>query len=73
MKDKDIRSGAYDAGASLNGRSYGYTVGGVGWYRKHFEVPCHPACLARIRFDGVYMNRLTLALTPTLALTLALA
>ena len=40
LKDGDVRSGVFDASASLNGRSYGYSVGGTGWYRKHFELPC---------------------------------
>eukprot|EP00658_Telonema_sp_P-2_P013778 TRINITY_DN15226_c0_g1_i2.p1 TRINITY_DN15226_c0_g1~~TRINITY_DN15226_c0_g1_i2.p1 ORF type:complete len:757 (+),score=163.08 TRINITY_DN15226_c0_g1_i2:176-2446(+) len=60
VKDKDVRSGAFDAAASLNGRSYGYTVGGVGWYRKWFELPNAvtngPGSVVRIQFDGVYMN-----------------
>ncbi len=63
LKDHDVRKGAFDAGASLNGRSYGYTVGGVGWYRKHFVLPHSPNgarpsgdAVVRVRFDGVYMN-----------------
>jgi beta-galactosidase len=35
---RDVREGPFDAGASLNGQSLGYTVGGVGWYRKHWTL-----------------------------------
>jgi beta-galactosidase len=58
----DQRSGAYDAGASLNGRSLGYTVGGVGWYRKTFELDAAAAAAMAgggkvgVTFDGVYMH-----------------
>jgi len=41
------------------GRSEGYTVAGIGWYRKHFTVPKLIGSdnqLAEIRFDGVYRN-----------------
>jgi hypothetical protein len=55
MKDHDVRRGAFDAGASLNGRSYGYTVGGTGWYRKTFDLDTGNNNV-RVRFDGVYMN-----------------
>jgi beta-galactosidase len=62
---KDVRKGPFDAGASLNGQSLGYTVGGVGWYRKHWTLaefvaggtglllPGQRICL---RFDGVYQD-----------------
>jgi len=64
LKDHDVRRGAFDAGASLNGRSYGYTVGVIGWYRKSFTLPASysaggasaAASVVRVRFDGVYMN-----------------
>ena len=64
VEDMDARRGPFDAGASLNGRSYGYTVGGIGWYRKEFTVPASASAsasasapvVARVRFDGVYMN-----------------
>ncbi|WP_433190091.1 glycoside hydrolase family 2 protein [Actinoallomurus sp. CA-150999] len=43
------------------GRSQGYTVGGVGWYRKHFTVPeiaGHPQEGRRVElgFDGVHQS-----------------
>src|SRR5262249_45358568 len=35
----------------------GWTVGGIGWYRKSFDKPQLPAnCKAELRFEGVYMN-----------------
>eukprot|EP00041_Stephanoeca_diplocostata_P030799 m.940915 g.940915 ORF g.940915 m.940915 type:complete len:972 (+) comp23830_c3_seq1:346-3261(+) len=47
------RIGPFDAALSPNGRSYGFSLGGVGWYRK--AVPTIPAeKRAYIRFDGVY-------------------
>ncbi|MFF3373267.1 glycoside hydrolase family 2 TIM barrel-domain containing protein [Streptomyces sp. NPDC002680] len=52
--------GPFDPQHSQNGGSTGYTVGGIGWYRKHFGAeelagelgPLH----AELRFDGVYQN-----------------
>ncbi|MFE4834563.1 glycoside hydrolase family 2 TIM barrel-domain containing protein [Arthrobacter sp. NPDC056691] len=43
--------------AALGGRGQGYTVGGVGWYRKHFTVP-KDALNRRVevRFDGVFQT-----------------
>ena len=41
------------------GRSQGYTVAGIGWYRKHFTVTKligSDKQLAEVRFDGVYRN-----------------
>ena len=40
------------------GRSYGYAVGGTGWYRQTFNYSCADAFgeRVRVRFDGVYMN-----------------
>ena len=54
----DRRVGAYDAALSEGGRSTGYTVGGVGWYRKHFPTPSTLGAGGRatLIFDGVYMN-----------------
>ncbi len=37
------------------GRGQGYTVGGVGWYRKHFRAP-KAGQRVELRFDGVYQN-----------------
>ncbi len=42
---------------AVGGVSTGFTVGGIGWYRKTFDVP---ATLQNkkvyLQFDGVYMN-----------------
>ena len=51
-----LRSGPFDSEA-VGGASQGYTVGGVAWYRKTFQLPA--ALQGRrvsIAFDGVYMN-----------------
>ncbi|GGN21229.1 glycoside hydrolase family 2 TIM barrel-domain containing protein [Streptomyces fuscichromogenes] len=45
--------GPFDTARSENGGSTGYTVGGIGWYRKHFAPPHGHA---ELRFDGVYEN-----------------
>jgi len=38
-------------------QSTGFTVGGTGWYRKHFLIPeKHKGQRIMIRFDGVYSN-----------------
>ncbi len=40
---------------SAGGRATGYTVGGVGWYRKHFMMPVLPAdAHVELVFDGAY-------------------
>ena len=37
--------------------STGYTIGGIGWYRKHFKIQSQDVDhIVRIMFDGVYMN-----------------
>jgi len=37
--------------------STGYVLGGIGWYRKTFEIkPEHFGRIVKITFDGVYMN-----------------
>ena len=42
---------------SASGGPTAYTVGGVGWYRKHFTLPpLAPDAHVSIEFDGVYMN-----------------
>ena len=59
--------GPFDLVKSRGRWKTGYTVGGVGWYRKHFEVPtvAHGEGEAgphageqrvELRFDGVYEN-----------------
>ena len=53
--DVDVRSGPFDAGASVNGQSLGYAVGGIGWYRTAFETPAAATAEATsLDFDGVY-------------------
>ncbi|WP_406445150.1 hypothetical protein OHB00_48625 [Streptomyces sp. NBC_00631] len=42
--------GPFDTARSQHGGSTGYTVGGIGWYRKHFTPPTGHA---ELRFDGV--------------------
>jgi len=47
----------FDPSQSAGGASTGYTVGGIGWYRKHFKLPASDfGKKITIRFDGVYMN-----------------
>ncbi len=46
-----------DSIASEGGAQTGFTVGGMGWYRKHFRLPALvPDARVEILFDGVYMN-----------------
>jgi beta-galactosidase len=50
------RSGPFDSGAE-GGGAQGFTVGGVGWYRKHFSLPkSRRGQRFTLTFDGVYMN-----------------
>ncbi|MBA2809484.1 glycoside hydrolase family 2 protein [Streptomyces sp. KM273126] len=49
--------GPFDPENSEGGGSTGYTVGGTGWYRKHFTLPDPDDDLHHeLRFDGVYQN-----------------
>ena len=41
---------------SVGATATGYTVGGVGWYRKHFSLGKTANKKVTIYFDGVYMN-----------------
>jgi beta-galactosidase len=42
---------------SASGAPTAYTVGGIGWYRKHFTLPpLAPDAHVELEFDGVYMN-----------------
>ena len=67
----DQRVGPFDAAVSPGTMGTGYTLGGLGYYRKTFQLP--PSCLSDsnssdgttqqqqqrrvfVRFDGVYMN-----------------
>jgi beta-galactosidase len=52
-----LRTGPFDANASEGQIATGWTVGGMGWYRKSFDKPEIPkGGNAELRFDGVYMN-----------------
>jgi beta-galactosidase len=44
------------AKASIGRTATGYTVGGTGWYRKHFISDGTKGKKTTIYFDGVYMN-----------------
>ena len=51
-----IISGPYDSQAQ-GGRHSGFTIGGTGWYRKHFKIPqSDKGKVVYINFDGIYMN-----------------
>ncbi|MFB6318971.1 sugar-binding domain-containing protein [Saccharicrinis sp. FJH54] len=57
-RDKPVRiiSGPFDS-YSEGGPETGYTVGGIGWYRKVFHVGENDISRAfRIKFDGVYKD-----------------
>ncbi|MGN6800700.1 MAG: glycoside hydrolase family 2 TIM barrel-domain containing protein [Ginsengibacter sp.] len=41
---------------SVGATATGYTVGGIGWYRKHFSFENKAGKNVTIYFDGVYMN-----------------
>ncbi|MEO6733833.1 MAG: glycoside hydrolase family 2 TIM barrel-domain containing protein [Ferruginibacter sp.] len=41
---------------SIGATGTGYTVGGIGWYRKHFTLNSIANKKVAIYFDGVYMN-----------------
>ena len=52
-----LRTGPFDLYASEGQGSTGWTVGGMGWYRKVFDSPRMPAGgKVELRFEGVYMN-----------------
>ncbi|MFZ0301915.1 MAG: glycoside hydrolase family 2 TIM barrel-domain containing protein [Terracidiphilus sp.] len=51
------RVGPFDVYASEGQFATGWTVGGVGWYRKTFDQPVlMPNGKSELRFGGVYMN-----------------
>ncbi|HEY5055794.1 MAG TPA: sugar-binding domain-containing protein [Acidobacteriaceae bacterium] len=52
------RNGPFDRYESAGGNATGWTVGGVGWYRKTFARPENVAAGGKVelRFEGVYMN-----------------
>ncbi|MFL6075534.1 MAG: sugar-binding domain-containing protein [Mycobacteriales bacterium] len=47
--------GPFDT-SSVGDGSVGYTIGGIGWYRKHFTLPGGDGQHVELRFDGVYQN-----------------
>jgi beta-galactosidase len=52
-----LKTGPFDVYASEGQVATGWTVGGIGWYRKRFDKPQVPqGGTAELRFDGVYMN-----------------
>jgi beta-galactosidase len=51
-----IRTGPFDMYATEGQTATGWTVGGIGWYRKSFNRPPLPNGKAELRFEGVYMN-----------------
>jgi beta-galactosidase len=49
--------GPFDVYESEGQVSTGWTVGGIGWYRRSFDKPALPKDgRAELRFEGVYMN-----------------
>ncbi|HEX6527946.1 MAG TPA: glycoside hydrolase family 2 TIM barrel-domain containing protein [Streptosporangiaceae bacterium] len=49
--------GPFDQDNSVGDGSVGYTIGGIGWYRKHFTLQhADGQQHAELRFDGVYQN-----------------
>jgi beta-galactosidase len=52
-----LKTGPFDAYASEGQIATGWTVGGVGWYRKTFDKPkVSDGGKVELRFEGVYMN-----------------
>jgi beta-galactosidase len=52
-----LKTGPFDTYASEGQIATGWTVGGVGWYRKAFDKPkVTNGGLVELRFEGVYMN-----------------
>ena len=50
-----LPAGPFNPTQSQGGHFTGYTVGGIGWYRKHFTIDESDKHIA-VRFDGIYMN-----------------
>ena len=53
-----MREGPFDVALSAGGRATGYTLGGVGWYRKHFATPdgLTEGAVATLTFDGAHVH-----------------
>ncbi|WP_408589170.1 glycoside hydrolase family 2 TIM barrel-domain containing protein [Novosphingobium sp.] len=47
--------GPFDVDATAFGWGTGWTVGGIGWYRKHFALAAAPGEQVELRFDGAYL------------------
>ncbi len=55
--DRPVRVGPFDMYGSAGQTATGWTVGGVGWYRKTLDLPHAPAGgQVELRFEGVYMD-----------------
>ena len=52
----DSRVGPFDPGASPGQRQTGYSVGGIGWYRRTFTTPPIAGSHMTLLFEGCYMN-----------------
>lgn len=51
-----LKVGPFDTQASAGGFDVGWTVGGVGWYRKRFSLrPAPSGRQVELRFDGAFM------------------
>lgn len=50
------RVGPFDADGKDGSWAAGWTVGGIGWYRKRFRIDREAAGQVEMRFDGVYQN-----------------
>lgn len=51
------RIGPFDATVTTSGSSQAWTVGGEGWYRKHFDASDIPSgARVEVRFNGIYQN-----------------
>jgi beta-galactosidase len=54
-KENSRRVGPFAPGESSSAHFTAHTLGGIGWYRKHFTLAESGRRVA-VRFDGVYMN-----------------
>ncbi len=55
-QNSTVVCGPFDSKA-IGGKHTGFTIGGTGWYRKHFNMPeSDTDKIVYINFDGVYMN-----------------
>lgn len=57
VPDMDMMIPGFGRILMAGGRGQGFTVGNIGWYRKHFRLPVGQAGQrVELRFDGVYRN-----------------